>query len=46
MNTIRPLPLKINKRPLVVIDDRLKENREGLDKFVELAKYTKTLKFS
>lgn len=46
MDTIRPLPLKINKRPLVVIDDRLKEKRDELDKFVEQAKYTNTLKFS
>ena len=46
MDTIRPLPLKINKRPLVVIDDRLKEKRDELDKFVEQAKYTNTIKFS
>lgn len=45
-NTVRTLPLKMNKKLLVVVDDTLKEKKEELDKFVEKAKYTNTIKFS
>ncbi len=45
-NTRRPLPLIINGRALVVIDDILKEMQEELDKFIEFAKYTDSIKFS
>ena len=45
-NTRRPLPLIIDGRALVVIDDILKEMQEELDEFIEFAKYTHSIKFS
>lgn len=45
-NTRRPLPLIIDGRALVVIDDILKEMQEELDEFIEFAKYTNSIKFS
>lgn len=45
-NIRRPLPLIIDGRPLVIIDDLLKERLESLDKFVEFVKYTDDISFS